>query len=134
MSLTPVETVTAFLKRWSDGIEGLYQSLYEYFAPRAVWENVGLSRTVGPAEAEACFKAFGPMKTCLRMDVEMLAIAAQGNKVLTERIDRVIGPDGRETVAVRIMGTFEVTDGKITAWRDYFDTLPFVGQGGASAS
>jgi limonene-1,2-epoxide hydrolase len=86
MTRTPIETVTAFFRCWSDGIDALYGSLHEYFTPRTVWENVGLSRTVGPAEAEACFRLFEPMKTCLRMDVEMLAITAQGNKVLTERI------------------------------------------------
>jgi limonene-1,2-epoxide hydrolase len=26
------------------------------------------------------------------------------------------------------MGTFEVHDGKITAWRDYFDMNQFMGQ------
>jgi limonene-1,2-epoxide hydrolase len=131
MTRTPIETVTAFFRCWSDGIDALYGSLHEYFTPRTVWENVGLSRTVGPAEAEACFRLFEPMKTCLRMDVEMLAITAQGNKVLTERIDRVIGPDGRESATVRVMGTLEVENGRIVAWRDYFDTLPFAAQAAA---
>jgi limonene-1,2-epoxide hydrolase len=128
MSLTPIETVTAFFQRWSAGIDALYGSLHECFTPRTVWENVGLSRTVGPVEAEACLRLFEPMKTALRMDVEMLAIAAHGNRVLTERIDHVIGPGGRETVTVRVMGTLEVENGRIVAWRDYFDTLPFAGQ------
>jgi len=128
MSLTPIETVTAFFGRWSDGIDALYGSLREYFTPQTVWENVGLSRTVGPDEAENCLRLFEPMKTALRMDVEMLAIAAHGNRVLTERIDHVIGPGGRETVTVRVMGTLEVENGRIVAWRDYFDTLQFAAE------
>lgn len=134
MARTPIETVTDFFKRWSDGIDALYGSLHEYLTPQTIYENVGLSRTVGPAEAETCLRLFEPMKTCLRMDVEMLAIAATGNKVLTERIDRVIGPDGRESATVRVMGTLEVEDGRIVAWRDYFDTVPFASEGGAGSS
>ena len=122
---TPAETVTAFLMCWNEGVDRIYSSLHEYLAPDGVWENVGLSRTVGPAEAEAVFKSFEPMKTCKRMPVELLAIASVGNKVLTERVDTVIDSSEQVSAVVRCMGTFEVSDGKITAWRDYFDTVPF---------
>ena len=128
LSASPIETVRAFLAIWSEGPEAIYRALYDYLAPDAVYENVGLSCTRGPAEAHACFAAFGPMKNCLRLDVDILAIAACGNRVLVERIDRVIATDGRETLAAPVMGAFEVTDGRITAWRDYFDTLPFATQ------
>jgi limonene-1,2-epoxide hydrolase len=43
---------------------------------------------------------------------EIRNIAASGNTVLTERIDRV-GPPGL-TAPVPVMGVFEVRDGKIT--------------------
>jgi limonene-1,2-epoxide hydrolase len=128
MSASPVETVRAFLAIWSEGPEAIYRALYDYLAPGCVYENIGLSRTVGPAEAHACFAAFGPMKNCLRLDVEILAIAADGDRVLVERIDRVIEHDGRETMAAPVMGIFEVKSGRITAWRDYFDTIPFASQ------
>jgi limonene-1,2-epoxide hydrolase len=128
MSTSPIDTVRAFLAIWSEGPEAIYRALYDYLAPDAVYENIGLSYTRGPAEAHACFAAFGPMKNCLRLDVDVLAIAAAGNKVLVERIDRVIERDGRETMAAPVMGIFEVTDGRITAWRDYFDTAPFAQQ------
>jgi limonene-1,2-epoxide hydrolase len=54
-------------------------------------------------------------------DFEIRNIATNGNTVLTERIDRV-GPPG-VSAAVPVMGVFEVRDGKITAWRDYFDPV-----------
>jgi limonene-1,2-epoxide hydrolase len=53
-------------------------------------------------------------------DYEIRNIAANGDTVLTERIDRV-GPPGL-TAPVPVMGVFEVRNGKITAWRDYFDS------------
>jgi limonene-1,2-epoxide hydrolase len=33
--------------------------------------------------------------------------------------------DGSEAMAARVMGIFEVENGKITAWRDYFDLADF---------
>jgi limonene-1,2-epoxide hydrolase len=46
-------------------------------------------------------------------------IAADGPAVMTERVD-VFKVSGR-SFALRVMGIFEVSDGKIDAWRDYFD-------------
>ena len=33
------------------------------------------------------------------------------------------------TVSLPVMGVFELADGKITAWRDYFDMAQFTGAG-----
>ena len=48
-------------------------------------------------------------------------IAANGNVVLTERVDMINGFDG-SLHGVPVMGTFVVEDGLITRWTDYFDT------------
>ena len=53
-----------------------------------------------------------------RCDWEIKRIAANGDTVLTERIDRFLGA---KTVELPVMGAFEIRDGKIAAWRDYFD-------------
>ena len=48
-------------------------------------------------------------------------IAASGNTVLTERTDALIfGPIEQR---IWVYGRFELTDGKITLWRDSFDWL-----------
>ena len=47
-------------------------------------------------------------------------MAEHDGTVLTERTDRFLLKDGR-WVELRVMGSFEVIDGRITAWRDYFD-------------
>jgi limonene-1,2-epoxide hydrolase len=62
------------------------------------------------------------------VEFEVLAIAADGGTVLTERVDTFFLPD-RE-IALPVMGTFEVADGRITAWRDYFDLNQFMSQMG----
>ena len=41
------------------------------------------------------------------------------NVVLTERIDTF--HVGDIVAPLPVMGTFEIRDGKISAWRDYFD-------------
>jgi limonene-1,2-epoxide hydrolase len=45
--------------------------------------------------------------------------------VMTERVDYV--RFGGKTAALRIAGVFEVRDGVITGWRDYFDPKEFGG-------
>lgn len=122
---TPVETVNAFFAAWSGGIEAMDRSIREYLSPDCVYENIGLTRTIGPEPAIALLKMFEPMKAAQRMDVEIVATAAVGNTVLNERVDRVIGHQGELIVTVRVMGALEVKDGRIIAWRDYFDTIPF---------
>ncbi len=45
---------------------------------------------------------------------------AENGTVLTERTDRF--KFSGKPMAVPVMGTFDLRDGEITAWRDYFDT------------
>ena len=111
MSGSPIEAITTFLRSWNNGIDAIHQSLNDYLTPHCVWENVGMTRTVGPQAADECFFSFAPTQDCSRIDVRILAISAQGDTVLTERDERVIGKDGRETLAVRSMGVFVVKNG-----------------------
>jgi limonene-1,2-epoxide hydrolase len=119
---TPIETVTAFLTRFSEGKEGLYDSVRTAFTPKTVWENVGLAVTIGPQEAIELAKQFEQQMGVACVAVQVKAIAATGNTVLTERIDRLLTADGEELESSAVMGAFEVENGKIIAWRDYFDS------------
>jgi limonene-1,2-epoxide hydrolase len=49
----------------------------------------------------------------------MVNIAANGPIVLTERVDVLSGP--WVYLDIWVCGTFEVRDGRIILWRDYFD-------------
>ena len=62
---------------------------------------------------------------------EIVAIAANGATVLTERVDRFV--INGQLIALPVMGTFEVRGGKIAAWRDYFDLADYQRQLGAAA-
>ncbi len=56
---------------------------------------------------------------------ELLNIASQGNVVFTERVDRT--KTTRGDVDLPCAGVFEMEDGKIKEWRDYFDLATFTG-------
>lgn len=51
---------------------------------------------------------------------EVRHLAVDGDVVLTERVDSV-GMNGVRA-PVPVSGTFEIVDGKIHRWRDYFDS------------
>jgi limonene-1,2-epoxide hydrolase len=53
-------------------------------------------------------------------------IVAEGSVVMTERVDNFVV--GQRPVSVPCMGIFELKDGKIAAWRDYWDLKQFEAQ------
>jgi limonene-1,2-epoxide hydrolase len=60
------------------------------------------------------------------VDVELVQMVVDGPVVMTERVDYVTL--GEKTAGLRIAGVFEVHNGVITAWRDYFDATEFNSQ------
>lgn len=104
-------------------------AFHTYFTPTTVWDNVGWAKTTGIDEAMALTDRFEAETGASAFRAEMLAIASQGNRVLTERIDYMLDAEGNDLKAFQLMGIFEVEDGKISAWRDYFDTAGFANAG-----
>lgn len=125
---TPADIVRTFLAMWETP-GGIDKSLRDYFTPGTVYENVGLSTTTGIDQALAVFAGFTASLGMETMWVENLHVAASGDTVLTERIDHVRDGAGKTLMSIRVMGVFEVKDGKIVAWRDYFDTAGFAAGG-----
>jgi limonene-1,2-epoxide hydrolase len=125
---TPVEIVTQFLQASSGNGERMEAAVRAAFTSDTVWENVGIATTVGPDQAIAYAHQAEQMLGYASIDIETLHIAGAGNAVLTERIDRLLAADGREVASIRLMGVFEVKDGRIIRWRDYFDTAALLKQ------
>lgn len=70
---------------------------------------------------EATMEMLAPFLAAEEIDWQLLGIAASGPTVFTERYDRFRFA-GQEWTAVRAAGVFELDDdGRISAWRDYFD-------------
>lgn len=57
---------------------------------------------------------------------EIRHFVASGDLVMTERVDNFLVQGTR--VSVPCMGVFELRDGKIAAWRDYWDLKLFEAQ------
>lgn len=93
------------------------EALRPYLAEDVVYHNIPMDPAVGQEAAIAFIDGF--FKMCDRLEIETLHLAVRGDVVLTERIDTFTMGDKK--AALPVMGTFEVRDGKITAWRDYFD-------------
>jgi limonene-1,2-epoxide hydrolase len=60
------------------------------------------------------------------VDADIINMISDGSIVMTERVDYWTSHE--RSIALRVMGTFEVRDGAITAWRDYFDANEFMSQ------
>lgn len=119
---TPSQIVADFIALWEEP-DGFPQAVDTYFTPDTVWENHGLITTRGPEEAIGFYDQFGAATGMKGMRIDVTAIAETGQKVLTERVDYILGAGGETVMTVPVMGIFEVEGGRITAWRDYFDTV-----------
>ena len=81
-----------------------------------VYQNVGLPTIHGRKRAMKLFSSLGGSSA---FEVKIHRIAADGAAVLTERTDALIF--GPLRLQFWVCGVFEVHDGEITLWRDYFD-------------
>jgi limonene-1,2-epoxide hydrolase len=113
--------VTEFIALWEKP-EGFPEAVERFFTEDTVWENHGLITTTGKAQAIGFYESFGAQTGMTGMRIDVLAIAETGSKVLTERIDYILGADGEVVMTVPVMGIFEIAGERIAAWRDYFDT------------
>jgi len=93
------------------------QLLRGFLSDDVVYHNIPTEPAVGIEAAMAVIDMFVTMCEALQFEVHHLA--GDGDTVLTERTD-TFTINGK-TAPLPVMGAFRVVDGKITAWRDYFD-------------
>ena len=83
--------------------------LLAFFTDDAVYHNMPVQPVQGKDAIKGIIEQF--MAPFERGDWEIRHIAAAGDVVLTERVDRFVGAD--KTVELPVMGVFEIRDGKI---------------------
>ena len=115
-----VSTVTAFCDAWATGD---LDAIMSFFADDAEYHNIPLSPVTGAEPIRKTIEGFTAAATSVEFRVRNIAATASGDVVLTERVDVFVFPNGR--VELPVSGTFELRDGKIAAWRDYFDLNQF---------
>ena len=91
--------------------------LLMFFTDDAVYHNMPMRPVQGKAAIRGVLDMF--LKPAQAVDFAVLHIATVGDTVLTERLDTF--DIGARRVELPIAGIFDLRDGKIAAWRDYFD-------------
>jgi limonene-1,2-epoxide hydrolase len=112
-----------------DIVKDFLSALEAFDLPRAstlisdgiVYQNNSLKPARGRREFEKAIA--GMTKFSDHFEARLHHIAADGNVVLTFRTD-VLGMKGKR-VEFWVWGSFEVVDGKIVSWHDYFDWAQF---------
>ena len=117
----PVEVVRRFCALWADGD---LDAIVGAFTDDAVYHNIPIDPVTGPEAIRTFIEGF--LTGIDSVEFQLRAIAADGDVVLTERVDVFVAPGRR--LELPVMGTFEVRDGRIAAWRDYFDLNQFMSQ------
>jgi limonene-1,2-epoxide hydrolase len=113
-NVSAVATVTAFL----DALGRLdLDAALALLAEDVAYQNVSLPWARGKA---AVGKQLGLLtRYCTGFEAINHRIVGDGDTVLTERTDII--EIGRVRSEFWVCGTFEIRDGKIVLWRDYFD-------------
>lgn len=95
-----------------------------FFTDDATWWNSPWQPVRGRPAIRETLRLGAQRMTALPW--ELRHIVADGNVVMTERVDHFM--TGNNRVSVPCMGIFELRDGKIAAWRDYWDLGQFEAQ------
>ena len=121
----PETLVLEFCVAWS---RRNIDELLGYFTDDAVYHNMPLAPVSGKDGIREILNLFVPPAGVI--EFEMRNVASRGRVVFTERVDRftIAG----KTVSLPVAGVFEIRDGKIAAWRDYFDLATWQRESGQS--
>lgn len=113
--MTPDETVTALVAaceaRDLDAVCALVTDDIEY-------DNVPIGAVHGPDGVRSVLSG-GVTAAAEQVEWVVLNQVASGDVVMNERIDRFL-VDGR-WIEIPIAAVFQVRDGRVCLWRDYFD-------------
>ena len=88
-----------------------------FFSEDVVYHNIPMEPVEGIDATMNLLTMF--MGICEELEFEIHHLASDGPTVLTERTDHFTVQG--KSAPLPVMGAFHVLEGKITAWRDYFD-------------
>jgi limonene-1,2-epoxide hydrolase len=99
--------------------------IMSHFTDTSVYHNIPVAPVAGQKAIREVIQGFMGMSSKVDWIVRNLVEGADG-VVLTERVDRFM--INGKWVELPVMGAFEVANGKVEAWRDYFDMNQFQSQ------
>lgn len=95
--------------------------LVGYFAEDGVYHNMPAQPVQGRENLRKFIRGF--LSSWNKTQWDVLHLLAEGDVVIAERLDRTVA--GGKPVNLPCCGVFEMKDGKIAVWRDYFDMATF---------
>lgn len=98
------------------------EELAGYFTDDGVYHNIPTGPVSGRAAVQQFIAAFAATWTETVWEIHTLV--ADGDLVVCERTDRTKTTQG--DVDLPCVGVFELRDGKIAVWRDYFDLSTYM--------
>ncbi len=112
------KTIREFVAAWSRLDT---EELVGYFAEDGIYHNMPAE----PVAGHDALKQFigGFIKPWTKTQWDILNITASGDMVFVERLDRTELGDIK--VDLPCCGVFELEEGKIKVWRDYFDMATY---------
>jgi limonene-1,2-epoxide hydrolase len=114
------DLIDGFMQAWRD-LD--LDAIMNHFTEDAAYANIPMGPpNIGKADIRAFIEGFLGTTTEINFIVHHQAEGANGI-IMNERTD-VLVMEGKR-VELAVMGVFELQDGKIKAWRDYFDMAAF---------
>ena len=96
-------------------------ALVEYFTEDGIYHNMPAKPVQGRENLRRFISAF--LASWERTDWEIINLISDGDLVMAERMDRTVASG--KPIDLPCFGIFEMQNGKIAAWRDYFDMATF---------
>jgi len=117
--MTPDEIVSALCESWEHRD---IDEQADYFADDAVYQNMPLAPVVGKESIREALRRIDGLMDGISVVVHRQI--SNGTVVMNQRTDtlRAFG----KTCEVPVVGVFEVIDGKIKDWREYFDNATVI--------
>ncbi|MEZ5492233.1 MAG: limonene-1,2-epoxide hydrolase family protein [Gammaproteobacteria bacterium] len=113
--------VREFIAAWSnlDPAE-----LATYFAVDGTYHNIPSGPVTGRDNVQAMIAGF--IRPWQSTEWEIISLVADGDRVMVERLDKTVVAS--QPVNLPCVGVFEMENGQIKVWRDYFDLNTYLEQ------
>jgi len=122
MSTEAESIISEFCKSWS---RLNLDQIMDFFTDDAVYHNIPMKPAPGKDTIRNTIQEL--LKGTTWLEFKILHTASSGSVVFNERVDS-FEVNGKR-MSVPVVGVFETTvNGKIKAWRDYFDMKMFTDQ------
>ena len=119
--------VMTFFERWEKSADEVSASLKDFIGDECIWRQSGVQDCKGPEEAIALMRLAREFAGVETIRVDLLNLVAEGDIVISERVDIVKKADGSVISELPVVGVMEIKNGKLCRWSEYFNPSDFKG-------